>query len=96
MNAKQDRQGDAPAVGDELHRRRKNGSSQGDLQAIGLRERWKRIGWPHLGHRIWSCQDAGWGGADWSICSVGGSGCGNRLCCRAARRERRVAPKKPK
>jgi len=39
MNAKQDRQGDAPAVGNELHRSEKKGSSQGDLQAGGQRMR---------------------------------------------------------
>jgi len=82
----------------EMNRKEKGdtGSFQGDLQASGERLRWKSMSWPHLGHSMWSCQDVGWIVADCSVCSMGGCGIGNKLSCKAANRERRVAAKKPK
>jgi len=57
MNVKQDRLEGRPAVGCEHHESGKQGTSQGDLQVMGQRIRWKIISWPHLGQSMLSRQD---------------------------------------
>lgn len=66
----------------------------GERQRVGSRVRWKSMGWPHWGHRNLGRACSGIV-SGWVSAEEVGAVSGVRCCCKAVRRRRCLAAKKP-